>query len=203
MLYLISPSGVPTKWEGQPINEVRYPAVIEDLWADADLNAIGLYRPLPAGAVPPNHDHVRTDLQFVDGVLRYVHVTTPRVFTKYDVNKERDRRFVLGAVFPTSLGKEVWLQGDTVSRTNLQGLAWAADQRVKAGDLTTTEIYRDGGNVDHALAPPEVIELMALGSRWISETYHAAVALKDAPDGIPADFADDIHWPANGLPSQP
>lgn len=38
-------------WTGEPINGIRHPVSIQDLWSDADLAGIGLERPVPVDAV--------------------------------------------------------------------------------------------------------------------------------------------------------
>lgn len=194
MLYLISPDGEPTKWDGQPIEGVRHPPEIEDVWSDAALNAVGLYRPLPAGAVPEGRKHVRTELEFTDGVLRYVHVTEPLLVTKEQIHAERDRRIEGGLTVATSLGTVVAIQSDSVSRENLASLKDVAETMIAMG-ITDKITYRDLNNVEHELEPTEVRELWLLGVTYIQAIYKVSWALKRL-DPIPHDFADDSYWPS-------
>jgi hypothetical protein len=63
-----------TPWEGERIDGVLYPLYIGTLWSDAQLEAIGLYRPLPADTVPEGKMVISTSPEWVEGVLKYVHV---------------------------------------------------------------------------------------------------------------------------------
>lgn len=54
---------------------------------------------------------------------------------------------------------------------------------------------RDGDNVDHELTLPELMSLWQQSSEYVSALDAASWALK-ALDSSPADFADDIYWPA-------
>ena len=48
----------------------------------------------------------------------------------------------------------------------------------------------------HALTPAQMHELWMKGAALISAVSRASWLLKDDPNGIPADFAEDSYWPA-------
>ena len=60
-------------WAGQEIDGVMHPRNIDTLWSDADLNAIGLFRPAEADPVPEGKRVVSTSVQRVNGAVKYVH----------------------------------------------------------------------------------------------------------------------------------
>ena len=61
------------------------------------------------------------------------------------------------------------------------------------GDTTTAISFRDDANNMHALTPAQVVELWEKAAGYISAVYAASWTLKDGT--IPADYADDRHWP--------
>jgi hypothetical protein len=107
-----------------------------------------------------------------------------------DVNAERQRRILVGAVF-----NGVHVTGSEEDARNLTNLALAAQMRIAAGDTTTLTTFRDGGNVDHQLTPPQMLGLWQQASAHVSALYAASWALK-AMNPIPADFANDNYWGA-------
>lgn len=111
-----------------------------------------------------------------------------------EVNAERDRRIAAGVTVYVEGYGPVALQGREKDQTNLLGLQAAAAMRLAAGDTVTLTKFRDADNVDHMLTPPQIVDLWAKGAAWISATYDASWGLK-ALDPIPADYADDTHWP--------
>lgn len=106
------------------------------------------------------------------------------------VNAERDRREIAGKVIDG-----VHVTGSDKDARNLANLAMDAQMRIAEGDEGSITIYRDGNNVDHALTPSQLVSLWRASKDYISALYAASWALK-ALDPIPADYADDIHWPA-------
>ena len=120
----------------------------------------------------------------------------PKVSTGADVNAERDRRVKAGASFNvTNHPVPIHVAGDEVTQTNLLALATAASARIAQGDVSTLTPYRDETNQIHNLTPPQVFELWSHGAAFISNIYQASWSLKDDPNGIPADFAEDSYWP--------
>lgn len=59
-------NGAWTPWNGEEINGTQNPLNIEQLWQDADLNAIGLYR-VTDGAIPDGKQADSWSLQDVNG----------------------------------------------------------------------------------------------------------------------------------------
>ncbi|THK38679.1 DUF4376 domain-containing protein [Ensifer sp. MPMI2T] len=114
----------------------------------------------------------------------------PPVPTGDQVNAERQRRIIAGAVI-----KGVHVTGRDEDIVNLTNLALAAQVRIAGGDTTTLTTYRDGGNVDHDLTPPQMLDLWMQASARVSAIYQTSWALK-AMNPIPADFANDSYWVA-------
>lgn len=107
---------------------------------------------------------------------------------RIDVNRERTRRLVAGAVFDG-----IRLTGSDDDIRNLTNLALGAQLRLMTGDTTLTT-FRDGDNADHQLTPLQMLELWQQSSAYVSALYQASWALK-AMEVIPEEFADDQHWP--------
>jgi len=61
------------RWSGGRINGISHPLTIEKLWSDADLEAIGLYRPLEADPIPDGYRSLGESVEIVDGVPKVVH----------------------------------------------------------------------------------------------------------------------------------
>lgn len=78
-LYIETSNGVFSVWPGTPIDDIRHPINIEQLWSNSELNAIGLYIPAAAATVPPSKVVVSTSVQRVDGVVKYVNVLEDKV----------------------------------------------------------------------------------------------------------------------------
>lgn len=112
----------------------------------------------------------------------------PPAPTGDDVNAERQRRIIVGAVI-----NGVHVTGRDEDIVNLTNLALAAQVRIGNGDTTTLTTYRDGGNVDHDLTPPQMLDLWMQANARVSAIYAASWALK-AMNPIPANFADDSYW---------
>ena len=194
MLYLENPADTFTAWSGEPINDVRHPRTIEQVWSDEELATIGLYRPASPDPVPEGKVSISQTVQRVDGVVKVVLTLADIVVASEDVNAERDRRVLAGSSFPVTGGPTIPVAGDETTSRNLQGLAFAAQLRIAQGDTTTLTPYRDEANVVHQLVPGQVIELWSQGAAFISAVYQASWVLKDqAP--IPTDYKEDDHWP--------
>lgn len=121
----------------------------------------------------------------------YVHTATPQ-----DVDVERDRRIVSGTILNlTGYANTVLLMGDTKTRENLRERKDIAQYYMTQGDTTTPLVWRDGNDFVHLLTPPQMFELWLLGVDYAGKVYEHAWYLKDNPEGIPADYKDDKHWP--------
>lgn len=115
--------------------------------------------------------------------------------TTDDVNAERYQREAAGCTVTVPGAGSIPLEGNEKSMRNLQGLAFAASLRIGQGDTTTVTVFRDALNVDHSLVPAQILALWSQGAAYISALYNASWDIK-AMDPIPADYADDAHWPA-------
>lgn len=186
--------GKAVAWRGEAIDDVRYPLSIAVLWSDAELAAIGLFKPLPADPVPAGKVSAGTTVELVNGQPKSVHQLEDIVITSEDVNEERRRRLDEGYVFTlTDYATPVALRGRQEDQSTLMGLFMEAQLRVGAGDTTSLTKFRDRDNVDHLLTPPQVIELWQLGASWMSMIYQRSWDLKDmAP--IPLDYTDSLYW---------
>jgi hypothetical protein len=111
------------------------------------------------------------------------------------VNAERDRRVTAGSTFDVAGYGPVRIRGTADDTRNLQALAFAAQLRMAQGDVTHITKFCDDDNVIHDLTPPQILDLWSQGAAYVSAIYAASWVLKDGPDGIPADYADDVHWP--------
>lgn len=129
----------------------------------------------------------------VDGVP--VAVTPPPVQpTEQDVNQERSRRVAAGTVVSVEGYGNVALQGRQEDQITLGNLAQISMFRIQQGDTTTTTKFRDRDNVDHFLTPPQIVDMWAKGTQWVSDIYAASWDVKDL-DPIPLDYTDDKYWP--------
>jgi len=113
------------------------------------------------------------------------------------VNMERERRIAAGATVTVTGAGDIPVQGRDVDVRNLQGLGLAALARVSAGDTATITTFRDAGNVDHDLTPPQVLELVQRAAGVVEAIIQASWAIK-AMDPLPDDVTDDGLWPAAG-----
>lgn len=119
------------------------------------------------------------------------HVPPPVLPTAEDVNRERQRRIIAGTVIDG-----VHVTGRDEDARNLTNLALAAQLRIAAGDTTTPTVYRDGGNIDHELTPPQMLALWQQSAAYVSALYAASWAIK-AMEPLPPDVTADELWPAS------
>lgn len=109
------------------------------------------------------------------------------------INAERQRRIEAGKVIDG-----VYVTGRDEDARNLTNLALAAQMRIAGGDTSTITVYRDGNNVDHDLAPSQVLSLWQQSAEYASALYVASWAVK-AMEPLPADVTAAELWPM--LPS--
>jgi len=72
MLYIETPTDTFTPWDLGPIAGIRHPRNIEQLWTDAELAAIGLFKAVET-TIPVDMRSTGTDIQRVAGVVTKVH----------------------------------------------------------------------------------------------------------------------------------
>lgn len=119
---------------------------------------------------------------------------SPATIYPHMIDAERDRRVLAGVVVTVAGYGEVSLQGRDIDVRNLHGLATAAQLRIAGGAGATVTPFRDKTNVIHELTQPQILDVWSQGAAFVSAVFQSAWALKDNPP-IPADYADDIHWP--------
>lgn len=110
------------------------------------------------------------------------------------INAERDRRLIAGAVIDVTGYGPVALQGRPDDRTNLIALERAAERMVTAGVTDPVFEFRDANNDMHDLTPAQMFELASKGMAFAGKIIRAAWPLKDA-DPIPRDYQADTYWP--------
>ena len=114
--------------------------------------------------------------------------------TATDVIAERDRRINEGTTINVPGIGDIPVSGSPVVQADLTSLAQAAQIANAAGNPEAMFPFRDRAGATHALTPEQVVSLFMSGVDWLASVRAAAWALIDA-DPIPADFADDKHWP--------
>ncbi|PWE29957.1 hypothetical protein DDZ14_16070 [Maritimibacter sp. 55A14] len=110
------------------------------------------------------------------------------------VNAERTRRLEAGSIFTVPGYGDVALQARLQDMVTLSGLLDGAQARIAAGDVTTIKRFRDRDNTDHLLTPPQIAQMVQIGTAWVEAVYNASWDIKKL-DPVPADFTDDGHWP--------
>lgn len=122
----------------------------------------------------------------------------PSAPTPAEVDAERDRRIAAGFEFQSKA-----YQSRPEDRENIAGAALAA-LAAQIGGALPDDLRWHGGDsdfvwiaADNSLTPMDAQTVFAFGQAAMAHKQahiFAARAIKDA-DPIPADFADDIHWP--------
>ena len=144
----------------------------------------------------PDHDgHVGIGWVEVEGGYEPPGAGVAAAISGIQVNAERTRRVLAGTTISLDGGLDIPLRGDVTTTSNLQGLAFAAQLNIAAGDGATVTSFRDAENIIHELTQPQILELWAGAAAYVSEVFAASWVLKDDYDPIPADFASDIYWP--------
>ncbi|MDO1582439.1 hypothetical protein [Rhizobium oryzicola] len=186
-------------WAGEVIKDVRYPLNIADLWSDAELEAIGLYRPLPADPVPAGKMVKGSAVSRVSGVVKWVNDLVdlpPPLVTADDVIAERERRLALGFYYDFQDARGVHhlatTQGDMRKWTD--EVTPLAQTRINLGQPNSTiGIFTQTGPVE--LTAMEWFQVLNAAGEWRQPIYAASFALQ-AMDPIPADYAADHWWTA-------
>ena len=163
----------------------------------------GVYPLTDNGASPPagkvvNKRTVTVSNGVATASYTYRDMTVDELATQQEarsdaVNAERARRITEGTTVNVTGVGAIPVAGREEDTRNLQGLVTAAQLRLASGDTTTAISFRDDANNMHALAPAQVVELWEKAAGYISAVYAASWTLKDGT--IPADYADDRHWP--------
>lgn len=162
--------------------------------------------PAHATEIAPPEPVAGTLRVFVDGAWRYEGIPAPRPppmpeppsITKL-IDTERDRRISDAFQFR---GKFYQLDDRSVARVT----AMAADARfallvgAQVGNLRWADPMADFGWIatDNSITPMDAHDMAAFADKaklWVARHTFAARALKNETP-IPANFSDDIHWPA-------
>jgi hypothetical protein len=119
--------------------------------------------------------------------------------TKADVDAEAVRRVASGFVF-----NGTHFQSDALAQKRITGAAALAHQAITVNGKAPTDTKWHGGSTDFAWIATDnslivmdaqtVLAFGAAAANWESVHVFAAKALKDTAP-IPADYADDKHWP--------
>lgn len=115
-----------------------------------------------------------------------------------EVDAERDRRVTTRFTF---MGQAIQLDEASLNRITAMGAdaRFAALAGAAAGDLRWADPDADFGWITTAngFLPLDALSMSAMADaakRWVSRHTFAARSIKNL-DPIPADFADDRHWP--------
>ncbi|MFG6591292.1 hypothetical protein [Sulfitobacter sp. 1A12157] len=120
--------------------------------------------------------------------------------TDADVNAERTRRLEVGSAFTVAgVADPIPLQGREFDRTVYLALLTRAQGYKAAGVTDPVLNIRAADDVTHNLTPDQMISLVTQSMNWFEAVMAVSWAMKDGtgdfPEGIPADYADDTHWP--------
>ena len=196
-------SGSFTEWNGRSFRDtdgILHPAKIASLWTESERKAVGLY-PIIEPTIPEGKVSTGSTLEYdpeTDTVTR-VHMLADKPGPSTDdVDMERDRRIEAGMVFNAVRYQTRAQDRENVAGASIMALA-AITQGAQPGDLRW-----HGGDSDfvwiaedNSLNPMDAQTFFAFGQAMAahkSALIFAARALKDM-DPIPADYADDKHWP--------
>lgn len=116
------------------------------------------------------------------------------------VNAERTRRLAAGAAFPVpGIDDPIPLTGRPFDQSVYLSLLVSAQGYKAAGITDPVQTVRAGDDVIHKLTPDQMIALVAQAMAWVEDVMSRSWAMKDGTGdytaGIPADYADDAHWP--------
>ncbi len=111
------------------------------------------------------------------------------------VDIEHNRRVLAGRVFHIDGVGDVPLEGSEKTQLVLLALKDTARDLKDAGNTAPVLVFTDRDSTDRQMTAGQMIALVNAGKAWVQAVHEAKRALK-AMDPIPADFADDRHWPA-------
>lgn len=123
------------------------------------------------------------------------YVPTPAAPTSDDVNAERDRRLINGAVIEVEGYGPIASQARPLDQTVMLALKDTARDLIAAGVVAAVIPYRDASDQEHLLTATQMADLADKGKQWFTAVMQASWALKDAEGGVPADFTADAYWP--------
>jgi len=197
MTLYLKQGGNAVPWTGQPIEAVQYPLTIETLWTDAELSAIGLFKPLDPDPIPDGKIEVSRSVQLVYGavkwVIAYEDAAPPPPITADQVWAEKDRRWAFGFQYDFGDARGVHHIATTPKDLEDWQKVTSLAQALLNGGQTTfpITIYTTNGAIQ--ITPVEWQSVLIAAAQFFQPTLDAAAALV-AMDPIPADYADDKYW---------
>lgn len=160
---------------------------------------------------PPDYDPLREILEakaplLQDGVWTQQWVVTSLSDVQIlenlhrEINAERERRLTQGSSFSVpDTTDPIPLTGRPFDQTVYLALLTRAAGYKAAGVTAPILKIRDGVDQIHMLTADQMTALISQSMTWFESVMATSWAMKDgmAPfeAGIPADFADDRHWP--------
>lgn len=154
MLYLVQDNTL-NAWSGERINGVVYPINIEQLWSDAALEAIGLYRVQSADPVPEDTHKVGEAIELVNGRPKRVNQLEPVIITPAQVKAEAGRRIL--AMLPDWKQRNMNAQATALLQARILNGAWTAEEQAQADVLNaawaTVSAIRAASDALEATAP--------------------------------------------------
>jgi hypothetical protein len=187
-------------WQGEPLDGIRHPLSIEQLWSDAELLSVGVSRPepfvLPDGKVAVGAPFYT--LVVGEAMVREVYETqgTPPPSTE-DVDRERDHRIDGGLEF----GGKVF-QTRSQDRENIAGASLAAFMAMLKGAQPGDTAWQGEGTTfgwiaaDNTVMPMGPDDLIGLGiavMRHKQAHIFAARWIKNLTP-IPPNYQYDSVW---------
>lgn len=208
MLYRETPPGTFTAWRGEPIDGVRHPPVIEQVWSDQELAAIGLYRPAPAEPVPAGKVSTGLTVQRIAGVIRYVHgladmaLEDLRAARIAAVTARRWQVETAGFLWARPDTAEVYyIATDATSQGKIDAERKAADAgRRRPGDVWKCGDPVTGGVVYPALSDADIVDMSNAARDRVCDCFNREAALVAAvavaEDAAALDAIDiETGWP--------
>jgi len=135
-----------------------------------------------------------------DGSWVYGWNVTAKKPTDALVNAERLRRIEAGNAFTVAGVKDpIPLQGRPFDMTVYQTKRQFAKEAEAVGNNDPIHLLRDAADMNYMLTAAQMISLTSQAVQYVEQVMATSWNMKDAtgdfPDGIPADFTDDKHWP--------
>lgn len=193
MALYLETAGVFSLWQGEPIDDVRYPLSIEQLWTAEELAAINLYVPADT-VVPAGKTVVSTSVQRVGGVVTVVYELADTPVTPDDVWLEKDRRLGLG--FDYNFGDARGVHRIATTPTDMAGwdeVAKFAQALLNTGNTSTLITIMTGNGVVQ-LTALEWQGIMLAAAAFRQPIWGASFTLA-AMNPIPTDYAtNDAYW---------
>jgi len=147
------------------------------------------FDPLTQTRSPPSYELGGDDVVTATYVVTY-----DAALAAESVNAEHDRRALLGRAFPVEGVGDVPLEGSEKTQVVLLALKDTARDLRDAGVTAALLMFTDRDGTDRRMNAVQMIALVNAGKAWMQQVHEAKRALKEM-DPIPADFADDRHWP--------